>query len=206
MTQETETPTMDLNIVSCQTCDALFVESERRQTCPSCGGEPVGPYFRFVLDADGLHRKDGAAPAAAQPTPAEEPAEELEPLPIVDDRQPEELAGGLGDQSPAVMFPLTAMSYLQGGEGTEGDLRGLLADLGAEPEAAAAAVGRMVAVRDLLRDLAAAGVEAEVEVGVEVTPAEATEPVPEPAEGEPPPAPEPPPAGEGQESEPSEST
>ena len=202
MTQEPETVAMDLNIVSCQTCDAVFVESERRQTCPSCGGEPVGPYFRFVLDADGLHRKDGAAPAAAGSPPAEETAPAAE-TPAAEAAVEEEApAGGLGDQSPAAMFPLTAMSYLRGGEGTEDDLRMMLADLGAEPEAAAAAVGRLVAVRDLLQELAAAGVEAQVKVAVEETPAPAPPPAPPPAEEETPAAPEPPPAGEGQESEP----
>lgn len=206
MTQEAETVAVDLNIVSCQTCDALFIESERRQTCPSCGGSPVGPYFRFVLDDSGLHQKDGAAPAAAGSPPAEEPAPAAEIRAAVDRVAEEEPDGGLGADPPWVIFPITVMSYLRGGEGTEDDLRGMLADLGAEPEAAAAAVGRLVAVRNLLQEIAASTLAAQVEVVVEETPAPAPPPAPPPAEEEPPAAPEPSPAGGGQESEPSEST
>ena len=104
------------------------------------------------------------------------------------------------------MFPITLMSYLRGGEGTEDDLRGLLADLGAEPEAAATAVGRLVAVRDFLQELEAAGIEARAEVEMGPAPAEIPPAAPPAPVEEPPAAPEPPPAGEGQESGPSEST
>ena len=74
MAQETETVAIELNFVSCQTCDALFIGSERREMCPFCGGPPVGPYFQFVLDGDGLRQVDGAAPAAP-PAPEEEEEE-----------------------------------------------------------------------------------------------------------------------------------
>ncbi|MDP2945934.1 MAG: hypothetical protein Q8N61_00565, partial [bacterium] len=109
----------------------------------------------------------------------------------------------LGDLPPSDVFPLVVESYLRGGEATEDDLRKLLGDLGAEPEDAAVAVGRLVAVRDLLRSLEGFGVEATVSVDVEQTPADTPPPAPEPAEGELPAATEPDQAGGDQESGPS---
>lgn len=86
MTQEVETAVVELEIVSCQTCDLLFVASERRQTCPSCGGEGTGPYLAFVLDETGLHEKARGSlesppedVPAAQEEPAAEPAPEEAP-------------------------------------------------------------------------------------------------------------------------------
>ena len=226
MTQEAETVAMELNIVSCQTCDAVFIESERRQTCPSCGGPPVGPYFRFVLDGSGLHQKDGVR---APPINREEAVQQLKDLSYPEEEaeamvdkwnedrdaaaeapaatapvEEEAPAGGLGDLPPSDVFPLTVASYLRGGEATGDDLRGMLTDLGAEREAATTAVGRLEAVRDLLQELAAAGVEAQVEVTVEEAPAEAPSPAGEPAEGEPAAAPEPETAEGGEESQPPE--
>ncbi len=167
MTQEAETAAMDLNIVSCQTCDALFIESERRQTCPRCGGPAVGPYFEFVLDGGGLPLKDGAAPAVVPAPPGEEPAPEPEaPAPEAPAAEAEPVSG-LETLTTGEVFPVAVASFLESGAGTEEDLRGMLADLGAEPEAAAIAVGRLTAVRNLLRELAAAGVEEKVVVEVE---------------------------------------
>jgi hypothetical protein len=53
-------------------------------------------------------------------------------------------------------------------------------DLGAEPEVATVAVGRLAAVRELLAELAAAGVEAEVEVEAVSSPEEPVEAVSSP--------------------------
>lgn len=184
MAQEAETVAMELNIVSCQTCDTLFIESERRQTCPACGGLPVGPYLQFVLDDGGLHLKDGAAPAAAPAAPAEELAPEPE-IPAAVAVEEEE-----GEEEPrpadAIMeaFGVGVVDFLAGGAIDEGNLREVLSDMGAEPEAAAIAVGRLAAVRDLLRELAAAGVEAQVEVAAESPPAAAPEPEAEGESGE----------------------
>lgn len=184
MTQEAETVAMDLNIVSCQTCDALFIESERRQTCPSCGGPPVGPYFQFVLDGEGLRLKDGAAPAAAPSPPAEELAPEPEPPPAEAPAEEEEAEEPRPADAIMEAFGVGAVHFLCGGAMDEGNLRAVLDDMGAEPEAAQIAVGRLAAVRDLLRELAEAGVEAQVEVAVEETPGEPPEPEGEPEAGQ----------------------
>jgi len=176
MAQEAETVAMELNIVSCQTCDALFIESERRQTCPSCGGPPVGPYFQFVLDGAGLHLKDGAAPAAAPAPPAEELAPEPE-APAAEASAAEAEAPAEEELEDMDVLLEAVKGYLGGADALEVDVREWLeVQLGAEPEAAATAVGRLAAVRDLLRELAAAGVEAQVEVAAEETLAEAPEP------------------------------
>ena len=74
MTQDVETSVVELDLVSCQTCDLMFVASERRQTCPVCGGEAPGPYLEYVLDETGLHPKNGAAAL-----PAGGPAEDVHP-------------------------------------------------------------------------------------------------------------------------------
>ncbi|KKM84097.1 hypothetical protein LCGC14_1302670 [marine sediment metagenome] len=175
MTQEAETVAVDLEFVSCQTCDAVFVASERRQTCPSCGGEPTGPYLQFVLDAAGLHLKDGGIPTAAPAPPAEEPAPEAE-APAAEAPAAEE---PVEETDWLEVFVVGVTSYLQSGGGlgvTEDDLATvLLENLGAEPEDAAAAVGRLQAVRDLLRELTQLPVEAQVEVTVEPGPEEGGE-------------------------------
>lgn len=190
MTQETETVAMELNIVSCQTCDALFIESERRQTCPSCGGPPVGPYFQFVLDDSGLHRKDGAVGLAAAeatigPVVVAEIKERYREEGLV---RPEAVAElqrrGYGEndaellvsiwdqekapepEAPAAEAPAeerepvereepdnldvlleAVKSYLGGVDALELDIREWLeVRLGAEPEAAAIAVGRLLSL------------------------------------------------------------
>ena len=78
MTKEVETAVVELEIVSCQTCDLLFVASERRQTCPVCGGEGTGPYLEYVLDETGLHQKVRGTQDELTASPAEEPAEAVE--------------------------------------------------------------------------------------------------------------------------------
>ncbi len=203
MTQATEPETIDLAIVSCETCDQLFLCSPRRESCPTCGGGVGLRFFEFQGDASGLHLKDGTLAALAA-APVAPPAEAPPAAPAApaerEDRTP---PSTLGDLPSSDVFPLVLESYLRGGEATEDDLRKLLGDLGAEPEDAAAAVGRLVAVRDLLRDLAAAGVEPAASVDVQAAPAESPPPAPEPAEGESPAAPEPDQAEGDQESGPS---
>ena len=159
MTQETEEAPLELALVSCQTCDLAFMGSERRTTCPVCGGEAAGPYFQWTLEADGLRLRDGVRPetvaAAAAAPGAEPPAVEAEaPPPAAEPAAP--AVEGLGVYG---LFPLLVGRFLGDWQRTEEDLRERLLELGAEPEAATIAVGRLVAVRDLMRELAAAGVD-----------------------------------------------
>ncbi len=203
MTQATEAETIDLAIVSCETCDQLFLCSPRRESCPTCGG-PVGlRFFEFQGDASGLHLKDGTLAALAA-APAAPPAEAPPTEPAAPAEGEEE---GWQEPSPAgatmEAFGVGVVDFLAGGAIDESNLREVLLDMGAEPEDAAAAVGRLVAVRDLLRSLAGTGVEAEVSVDVQAAPAAAPVEAPEPAGGELPAAPEPDQAEGDQESGPS---
>ena len=197
MTQETEEAPLELALVSCQTCDLAFIGSERRQTCPVCGGEAAGPYFQWTLEADGLRLRDGAAPEVPAATPAapgaEPPVVEAEAPPPAEEAAEEPEGGSPG----AVGFASVLGSFLYGGVATEAEVRATLLELGAEPEAAAIAAGRLVAVRELIAELTAAGVEAEVEVEAVSSPEEPVEAVssPEAQEEEPAaPAPAEPPA------------
>ena len=181
MTQEVETAVVELDLVSCQTCDLVFVASERRSTCPSCGGEGTGPYLEYVLDETGLHPKNGPVVAAA----------DSEPI----------IRGPIEGKLP------TAGAMLAGfltGEEVDADMaKDWLLELGAKPGVAAKTMQRLTAVRDTIAQLTAAAVEepAEAEepaqaedvpaaqaeeaaapVPVESPPeAEAPEPEPEPA-------------------------
>lgn len=175
MAQETETPAMELAMASCASCDLMFMASERRQTCPTCGGEAVGPYFEFVLDESGLHQKNGAAPDVLPlPAPLSEEEEEAPPVPAApaEEEGPAEEPETVASEE---LFPVAAADFLEGGEVTAEDLKGILMDLGAESEAARTAVGRLLAVRDLMRELAGAGLEPVAEVDVKVSPEDAPE-------------------------------
>ncbi len=180
MTQETEEAPLELALVSCQTCDLAFIGSDRRQTCPVCGGEAAGPYFQWTLEGDGLRLRDGAAPAAAGATPpapgAEPPAEEAEAAPAEAEAAITAAEGGYA----AIGFSAAAGAFLYGGAQTEEELHEQLMELGAEREAATTAVGRLVAVRELIAELAAAGVEAEVAVEAVSSPEETAEAVSSP--------------------------
>jgi len=203
MTQAIEAETVELAIVSCETCDQLFLCSARRDSCPTCGGPAGLRFFEFLGDASGLHLKDGtlaaldAAPVAA---PEEGPVVALA-APAEGEAAGE---GDEGDQDEHTSFRVALWAFIDRSPGVSEDyLRRALADMGAEPEDATTAVGRLAAVRDLLQDLEAAGLESEVSVGVLGAPVEGAELVPEPAVGEPPAAPQPAQAEEEQESEPS---
>lgn len=175
MTQEVETAVVELDLVSCQTCDLMFVASERRQTCPVCGGEATGPYLEYVLDESGLHMKNGSAalPAGRQaedvpgrertgPVTAEEMAEGPAPTPFT--------------EPPA--FPVLGIymaEYISGADVSEEDLREKLETAGAKPRVARVTVQRLTAVRDTLRELASPAGEAQAEAEAEPAPAEAPE-------------------------------
>jgi len=141
MTQEVETAVVELDIVSCQTCDLLFVASERRSTCPSCGGEGTGPYLEYVLDETGLHPKNGPVVTAA----------DSEPI----------MRGSIEGKLPTVGAMLAGFLT---GEGVDADMaKDWLLKLGAKPGMARVTMQRLTAVRDTIAQLAAAGVEAEAE-------------------------------------------
>jgi len=181
MVQEAETPVIDLELVSCGTCDTVFISSARRQTCPACGGEAIGPYLEFIVTPEGPRLKNGAVAIAGAVKETVDRIAETEPLAAEEDAAAEEeSAPSPLSRRPA--FAMDAGAYLGGIDEVDEDfLRQHLLDLGADPETATTTVGRLAAVRDTLASL--------------------TAPHPEPVEGEPaeelaPPAPDPE-AGEG---------
>jgi len=179
MTQATEVETMELSIVSCETCDQLFLLSPRRQTCPGCGGSAGLTFFEFVGDASGLHLKNGVDPAqlAAAPVDQRDPAG----IPHEEGAEPPEESPWVGQDttSDTLRFAVDVGLFLRGDDITEDKLQRELLDLGADPESAATAVGRLVAVRNLVREL----VDAALPVSVKVE----ADSEPEPAPAEPPP-------------------
>lgn len=182
MVQEAETVALELELVSCGTCDTVFISSERRQTCPACGGEAVGPYLEFVATPDGPRLKNGAAQVlagAAPPSPAPE-----SPAALADGDAPAEegTATSIGRIPVTDMLPMAVESFLRGREATEDDIRGMLLDLGADPDVVATTVGRLIAVRDTLASLEPSPPESEGEAAAEEAPEEA--PAPEAGGGE----------------------
>lgn len=179
MTQATEVETMELSIVSCETCDQLFLLSPRRQTCPGCGGSAGLTFFEFVGDASGLHLKNGVdpAPLAAAPVDQRDP----DGIPREDGAEPAEESPPVGQDTAAdtLRFAVDVGLFLKGEDITEDKLQGQLLDLGADPESATTAVGRLTAVRNLVRELVDAGLGVSVKVE--------GDPEPEPSPAEPPP-------------------
>lgn len=158
MTQEVETAVVELDLVSCQTCDLMFVASERRQTCPVCGGEATGPYLEYVLDEAGLHPKNGAVVAAA----------DSEPI----------MRGPVADKLPTVGAMLAG--FLTGEEVDPDTAKDWLLELGAKPAVARVTMQRLTAVRDTIATLAAPAEEEteapEEEPTTEEAPAQPSEP------------------------------
>ena len=155
MTQEAPPETIDLAIVSCEACDALFLVSPRRPSCPTCGGAPGLYFFEFQGGPDGLHLLTHPDLASATPqTPAEapapaEPPPEPEPVLVV-----RELPGEL---SALDMTRSMAAFYLEGEDVAEESLLQSFLDAGAEGEEASTAVGRLIAVRALFNLLSGGG-------------------------------------------------
>lgn len=153
MTQEAETETVELAIVSCETCDQLFLVSPRRQACPTCGGPAGLVFFEFLGAPDGLHLKDGTlaaiAPASPPPEAVSSAVEPVEATPAPAEATEEE---GKPDVMEVLLSAIDA--FLGGADYVEEDILSyLVMPMGAEPEEAATVVGRLVAVRDALRSL-----------------------------------------------------
>lgn len=180
MTQAPEAEAIDLAIVACETCDQLFLESPRRASCPGCGGPAGLRFFQFVGDADGLHLKDGVLPTPSVGAPLAAPlpvAAEPEPAPAGPPlATPEEEEAA----TPGVSFGHLAGAFIDGAGAWTGNLQDALVLCGVDPEAAATAVGRLTAVRDLIASLSEAGVDAKITVEAEPAAEPAPEPPPEP--------------------------
>ena len=165
MTNEAPPETIIFSIVACSTCDQLFLQSPRRDTCPTCGGGAGLEFFTFEGTQDGL-RLQTVLPDLAVPAPT------AAAVPATGEAPPETAAPALetGDALPAAEDLDDALNQLAIecllNPGLEGDdFYNALLDAGASMEDASAARGRLQAVRDLIADLKTIpGVSATVEV------------------------------------------
>ncbi len=172
MTQAPEAEVIELAIVACETCDQLFLESPRRQTCPGCGGGAGLRFFEYSADQAGLHLRNGAVsaePASARPEPVEGlraiagPEDEEEEDDVDDGEEagaaPTASAPDASDQ-PWRVTPVTIGSkdllamigalVLSGAHPDATEFRDELLSRGVPPEDVAAAVGRLQAVAVLI--------------------------------------------------------
>lgn len=156
MTEPPATEVIPLELVACETCDNAFLSSGRRQTCPGCGGAAGLTLSTYEASANGLRQTTPpgladpvAAPPAAPPPAAAPPPPAPEPQVAEPTDTPDLI-------TPAELFPVAVGSYLDIGFPSPADLTSILLDLGADPEVAATATGRLTAVRDLYTALTAA--------------------------------------------------
>src|SRR3990167_9294973 len=136
MVQETEAAPVELDVVSCGTCDTLFISSERRQTCPACGGEGVGPFFEFVATPEGPRLKNGAVAVARAEAPPAGPAAAAEAPAAEGEAVEADPRGDAAVCDPLDVFTPLAVEFLRRGDITQAELSQRLQELGADPEAA----------------------------------------------------------------------
>ncbi len=92
MTQAPEVETMQLQIVSCETCDGIFLVSPRRQTCPTCGGPAGVEFFTFDVGPAGVTLLESLANVPLAATNGSAPAEDAAAPPAA---AAEEVSAGL---------------------------------------------------------------------------------------------------------------
>lgn len=129
MTQPTAAP--EVYIGACLACNAVILVTPVNPICRLCGRPPA-----HTLPFDDDERLAAAVePAPTEPTPEPAPPASEEPL------------------SDHDIFIGLILDYLDSGPTNEAIVRESFEAAGADPEAAATAVGRLRAVRDLIRQL-----------------------------------------------------
>lgn len=189
MTTEPEETTGPITVqfAACSVCDALFLMSGRRETSPCHGADPVLVAATLVIQPDG-----DIAGAWGPGAPIGEPfiTDSAESPPVAPDETPAAEA-----QEPAARETIPPMEVLRVGiqafldadPAVEDQLAGVFLDAGAEPEDAAAAVGRLEAVRTLIQKLSEPKEAVAAAVTAEETPPAAPE-QPSPPDNAPEPA------------------
>jgi len=137
----------------CGSCHALFMLSGDRETSPCHGADPLAVLATLTIGSNGqvtgewgmgapigeLDIREGSHPVASEePSPPAEEAPEAEEGPV-------ESALDVARGTVALFVALDMHNA--------GEVSDALLDAGAEPEAASVAVGRLVAVRELLETL-----------------------------------------------------
>ncbi len=186
MTQAPEAEPIQLAIVACETCDQLFLESPRRQTCPGCGGAAGLRFFEYVADQAGLHLRNGVAPAIPEPAPAEPPPAEPPPTDPAPDASDEVRRVTTVTIDQQELLAMIASLVLSGDHPDAEEFREELLSRGVEPDDVAAAVGRLQAVALLIASVTGHPTGELVGVEEETVPAPETEPAGEPETDAPP--------------------
>lgn len=153
MTQAPSTDVMQLSIVGCVSCDQLYLQSPRRQTCPTCGSPDAVEFFEFTAGPDGALLVGSAIDAIADAHKASAPADNgaaPSTLSPADSKSQSRLSPE--DQDWLNMVD-TVASYLLVPAAHEIPMREMFVEYGADPEAAATAVGRLEALRAFMHEL-----------------------------------------------------
>jgi len=154
--EQEETGPVTVQIGVCSSCHALFLMSGDRLTSPCHGADPLAVLATLTIGPDaqvtgewGLGAPIGEPDIREEPAPAPAPPEEP-PAAEAPEEAPETIKA-------SELLPVVIVAFLEGDLAADADqLRGMFEDVGAEPEAASTAVGRLVAVRELLEQLSAA--------------------------------------------------
>jgi len=141
-------------IGACVDCNAIWLVTPRSANCLTCGRPPG-----FTLPFSPAEQV-AATPESEPVFAPEEPPDEEGPMPppscLPEELLAEEPAPPAQDEEAEEGSDLinAIAEYLEGGEPTPEWVLADLLGLGADPEAAATAVGRLAAVRELIAQLA----------------------------------------------------
>jgi hypothetical protein len=151
--EEAPTGPIEVALATCSSCDNVFLMSGRRETSPCCGADLGVVLATLTIQPDGeisafwgFRKPETAVDVEGGPAP---PAEEP-PSPPAGNGEEDEEEEEVTEQESVLV---ACSSYLHDAGVTELELRTAFIDAGAEREAAASAVGRLNAVRNLLRAL-----------------------------------------------------
>ena len=173
---EKEAGPVTVQIGVCSVCHALFMLSGERLTSPCHGADPLAVLATLTIGPDGAmagfwgsHRprslisREEAIQHFIDLGRSREWAEDHlgpeEPAPAAAPREepPAEEAPGEAPETikASELLPVVILAFLTGDEAADAEsLKGVFIDAGVDAEPAATAVGRLVAVRELLQTLA----------------------------------------------------
>lgn len=146
-------PITEAAIGACMHCRVLFLATPETPNCLLCGRHPdyrlafSEAYVEAIEEPEPpIEEPPPPAPAVEEPAPA---AEEEAPALAVEEEEVEP------EEGLRAIFELATYSgdYLAGAPIGPEELNGHFQELGADPEAAATAVRRLTAVRELLEEL-----------------------------------------------------
>jgi len=151
--KQEEAGPVTVQIGVCGSCHALFMLSPTRETSPCHGADPLAVLATLAVAENGdVAGIWGQPPHQAALDITEEPAPAAAPL----EEPPAEDAGALRSEEEIDNLEVLLEGiggYLADGGLTDDDVGGWFERMGAEREAASTAVGRLHAVRELIRTL-----------------------------------------------------